>query len=200
MLNFELLVISFWLPWIPKDSILRSSHSQTHMGLNYSKIWKKSNKKMFILWEHQCNRWGRKVWRESIELVSSLTHIIVPSTMMIFQQQILSFFFALSCGFKFSEEIKHEKQQWALSLVLHSYSTSTNSNIDNSNQLQKLPLSEMCELSLSCVFFFFFQIYYIEVLLTVGSHNSKGKKMKAGFVSTLFFLFFFLMVWYFLWY
>lgn len=157
---------------------------------------------MFILWEHQCNRWGRKVWRETIELVSSLTHIItqiiiVPSTMMIFQQQVLSFFFALSCGFKFSEEKKHEKQQWALSLVLHSYSTSTNSNIDNSNQLQKLPLSE---LSLSCVFFFsfFFQIYYIEVLLTLGSGNSKTEKEKK-WKQVLFqhFSFFFLMVWYF---
>lgn len=151
---------------------------------------------MFILWEHQCNRWGRKVWRETIELVSSLTHIItqiiiVPSTMMIFQQQVLSFFFALSCGFKFSEEKKHEKQQWALSLVLHSYSTSTNSNIDNSNQLQKLPLSE---LSLSCVFFFFF---FSNLLHRSASYtrirqfqNWKGKKMKAGFISTLFLFFF----------
>lgn len=151
---------------------------------------------MFILWEHQCNRWDRKVWSESIELVSSHKS---SSTMMIFQQQVLSFFFALSCGFKFSEEKKHEKQQWALSLVLHSYSTSTNSNIDNSNQLQKLPLSEMCELSLSSVFFFsFFQIYYIEVLLTLGSGNSKTEKEKK-WKQVLFqhFSFFFLMVWYF---
>lgn len=196
MLNFELLVISFWLPWISKDSILRSSHSKTYMGLNYSKIWKKSNKKMFILWEHQCNRWGRKVWRETIELVSSLTHIItqiiiVPSTMMIFQQQVLSFFFALSCGFKFSEEIKHEKQQWALSLVLHSYSTSTNSNIDNSNQLQKLPLSEM---SLSCVFFFFFFFKSITSKCFLHSDQAipklKRKKNESRFYFNTFPFFF----------
>lgn len=188
MLNFELLVISFWLPWISKDSILRSSHSKTHMGLNYSKIWKKSNKKMFILWEHQCNRWGRKVWSESIELVSSHKS---SSTMMIFQQQVLSFFFALSCGFKFSEEIKHEKQQWALSLVLHSYSTSTNSNIDNSNQLQKLPLSEM---SLSCVFFFFFFFKSITSKCFLHSDQAipklKRKKNESRFYFNTFPFFF----------
>lgn len=111
--------LNFVKLWVTCDQFLTSlDPKRQHLekltlkdlhGIKWFQNLKKiKNKKMFILWEHQCNRWSRKVWRESIELISSLTHmknhLVVgkpSSTMMIFQQQVLSFFFALSCGFKF---------------------------------------------------------------------------------------------------
>lgn len=116
---------------------------------------------------------------------------------MIFQQQVLSFFFALICEFKFWEEIKHEKQQWAISSVLHSYSTSTNSNIENSNQLKKLPLSESCKLSSPCVSFFLF--FFFSNLLHLSASYTRIRQFqnwRRKYENRFYFSIFFLFVWY----